>query len=393
MAPLVRRLVPLLVVAAVLFYGMHRIAERWLVEGIHESVAVADDSRASQRVRDLGKLDAAAIDALVAAAASPRASVALTAQDEIDEMVDRWVRQQHRDPQKFDLGQGPTAMASALASRVADFAQVSHPWLQRVTVTLLDLANGSHGRSEISLYGDCEHVLDSLRQSPTPDGRKVAVRWPAQPAVPEPVVSDAQVPSREWTPAPRQPPSVAANPPAANVIDPTPIDIPIVQSPVAPESVEQPSNGPPARMPLIASSERLPPLQPSISDAEAPTASDVELLRQLAGEDQDLSRVAAAELMKRGFGRAAPRHAQMLLSNSVDDRVALVNVVSTSRNLAAGPWLRILVTDGAGEVRAAAVGAMVVAGDAELRELAWETALNDPDPRVAAWVEQLNNRR
>jgi hypothetical protein len=112
-------------------------------------------------------------------------------------------------------------------------------------------------------------------------------------------------------------------------------------------------------------------------------------LHQLAGDDQSLSRAAAIELSQRGFGNASPRDARMLLSLSVDDRVALVNHVSTSSQLSAARWLRLLLADGAAEVRSAAMSAIVASDDSALRELAWQTALYDPDPRVAAWTERL----
>ncbi len=392
MVAIAMRLVPLLAAATLLVLAVRWVARSWVVDELAASVHVDDELSAAERVRELGKLDAAAAEPLVRAAASNRAAIALAARGVIDQLVERWDFQHRLNPRSFQLSSRIRQLTDALAAHADEFDVVSHPWLQSVAVSLLELADDCSRDVWIDVNAKCEQVLAATEVAATPNGDFVAQRWPTQPAVP-PQVAEQIV---EWQPTvPRIETSSdeqrdqelvdqrAADDSAMLRAATGPIVMPVARSP----------DQPPPPLPLIAEQQRIPLDGVDLPIRDVATASDIALFNQLAGDDVERARLAALELARRGFGNASPRDARMLLSKSVDDRVALVNVVSTSRDLAAAKWLRMLIVDGAGEVRAASVGAIAVSGNAELRELAWQTALRDSDPRVAAWTERLRSQR
>ena len=56
-------------------------------------------------------------------------------------------------------------------------------------------------------------------------------------------------------------------------------------------------------------------------------------------------------------------------------------------------WLILLAADEEAEVRLAAVTLMATSTDATLLEQAWQAAIHDRDPRVAAMANRLRERR
>jgi hypothetical protein len=101
-----------------------------------------------------------------------------------------------------------------------------------------------------------------------------------------------------------------------------------------------------------------------------------------------------AELRDRGFGRLRSDVVRLALSTTNStDRVLLVRDLPGIPGLGTKAWLMLLADDSDAEVRLAAVSAMATSGDGELVECAWNVALHDHDPRIAALAERLRYRR
>jgi hypothetical protein len=97
-------------------------------------------------------------------------------------------------------------------------------------------------------------------------------------------------------------------------------------------------------------------------------------------------------LKERGFNRLPAPLVEKLLSNA-HDRLKLVDDLLQEPDINARPWLILLAGDVDAEVRLAAVTVMATSNDASLVEYAWQTAIHDRDPRVAALANRLKERR
>jgi hypothetical protein len=97
-------------------------------------------------------------------------------------------------------------------------------------------------------------------------------------------------------------------------------------------------------------------------------------------------------LKQLGFGRISAPLVQKLFS-SPQDRLQLVDEVLKERSINARPWLVMLAGDPDAEVRLAAVTVMATSTDAALVEQAWQSAIHDRDPRIAALATRLKERR
>jgi hypothetical protein len=386
---IVHRALPLVVAAALAVAIGNSAMRDWLVTRLADGVDQVDEPNAVRQVRNLGKLDRAAIEPLVRAAASNRTAAALAAREQLDNLVDTWRAQQTLNPRLFALAPRITTLAQSLAGHVDEFDEVSHAWVRQLAIDLLELASHVDRATWIEVHAQSELILDKNAPLTTPSDTQTAGRWPAMPQLvsADPATEAIATSESRWTAAPNKPTDDPTTRPQQQEILPTKPSNSAPTKIVARPTSQVPT--PPPPLPAVDNAARIPHDSNDLPITNAASASDLALLHQLAGDDQSLSRAAAIELSQRGFGNASPRDARMLLSLSVDDRVALVNHVSTSSQLSAARWLRLLLADGAAEVRSAAMSAIVASDDSALRELAWQTALYDPDPRVAAWTERL----
>jgi hypothetical protein len=116
------------------------------------------------------------------------------------------------------------------------------------------------------------------------------------------------------------------------------------------------------------------------------------LARWLAAGEE--GRIAlAGELSRRGFDPLPQLFVEQLLSEAVEDRLALGTAVLREPGIDARPWLTVLAEDPDAEVRLLAVTIMATSNDAALVEKAWQISLRDRDPRIARLAGRLRERR
>ncbi len=98
-------------------------------------------------------------------------------------------------------------------------------------------------------------------------------------------------------------------------------------------------------------------------------------------------------LRSRGFTGVSMTHVRLLLSESVSDRIRLVERLLVDRTGDTARLLLLLAQDESADVRVAAITALGSSPRKELVEAAWALALRDKDARVARVAEQIRERR
>jgi hypothetical protein len=99
------------------------------------------------------------------------------------------------------------------------------------------------------------------------------------------------------------------------------------------------------------------------------------------------------ELTHRGFGRLSARLVERLFSDDAEDRLRLVDDLLIEPGIDARPWLMLLADDYDADVRLLTVTIMATSNDSTLIEKAWQVAIRDRDPRIAALADRLRERR
>ena len=97
-------------------------------------------------------------------------------------------------------------------------------------------------------------------------------------------------------------------------------------------------------------------------------------------------------LAERGYSGVTLSHLEMLLSDSKNDRLELVNRLMTERSGDSARLLFLLASDSDASVRLAAVTALGASNQRNLVEAAWSIALREKDPRFAEVAERLQSR-
>jgi hypothetical protein len=143
-----------------------------------------------------------------------------------------------------------------------------------------------------------------------------------------------------------------------------------------------------------ASSPKPPPAEFEIMDRLfADVASSTLLQKWLAADSGDIVALERELVKQRGFGKLSKPLVQQFLSNRSQDRLQLVDDVLTKPGVDARPWLMLLSDDADADVRLSAVTIMATSTDAALVERAWQAAIHDRDPRIAALAGRLRERR
>jgi len=433
-----------LVAAVLLAAGIGRGGTWFTIQRLTSRIRTADDAQAARLVRELALLEGPAYDELVAAAASPRSSVALAARAEIDRRLDDWQQQVYLHPATFSLSNFAIPLAAAIDQHHVHFTSSSRRWARRVLRNLLSLSAQQPAGDRLALVRTCDRALTAMpaeQSVPLPEA-DVDYRVTLAPPVVENRFAEA-------SDLPRDPPTAVA------VAKPEPLSMRFAQvspqpfdsqpsSPTAtqpqPQSdasappsdwnpawsarpqAEPPQPGQPApgnvsikssRVPAhSASTTRLAPPPTSLdanqAEVEIKAATSVAsreeaiLFRMLATGDSSGSSdssaaeqqtYAAEQLLVRGFGHVTPRDARMAISPSTNDRMAMVDLVLTSSRLESRKWLWRLAHDASGEVRAAALSSIATSSDRDLIEAALQLALRDTDPRVAEQASLLRQSR
>lgn len=424
-----------LVAAVLLVWGLARGGTWFTIHRLTSRIRTADDAQSARLVRELALLEGPAYDELVAAAASPRSSVALAARAEIDRRMDDWQQQVYLHPASFSLREFAIPLAKAIDRHHVQFSGSSRRWARRVLSQLLSLTAQQPAADRFALVRTCDRALAALpveKSTPLPqadvDYRVTlappavenrfarASRLPGDTRPAEPATAPRPLEMRfayGTPPATQQTQTVATAPPSE--WNPAWSARPQGEPAQPNESTPPPSPGPasapakPSRVPaLSASTTRLAPPPSSLgtnqAEVEVNSATSVAsreeaiLFRMLASggpaaEAAEQQTYAAEQLLVRGFGHVTPRDARMAISPSAGDRLALVDLVLTSSRLESRKWLWRLAQDASGEVRAAALASIGTSSDRDLIEAALQLALRDTDPRVAEQASLLRQNR
>ncbi len=402
---MMRPLILVIVLACGLWFCGSYAAQWWLVGRIAHRLHSASDVEAPRLVRELARREGRAYQALVQAANSPRATVALSARREIDLRVDRWERESYLSPATFDLRGSALPLARAFAKTSPELSPSARRWARQVLEKLADFAQSQPLEVRLELITQCDRALAGLprddQAAALADAGAVSLPIllggdPLEPklvaalAVPNPPLPTAPLPEVaeiETTPE-RQSTGATARHEDSDWQRVAPLGK-LGDSLSLGDTPTPLSETATAQVPAHEVSLSRPPQLPSQEiDAanQLPAQQGVETLewfeRLARGNVADQAR-AQERLFAAGYGQVRRDEALMMLSASTDDRKALVNRVLTSPRLEASAWFELLLADAAPEVRAATVAAIATSGDERLLQRAEDVALRDPAPAVA----------
>jgi hypothetical protein len=95
------------------------------------------------------------------------------------------------------------------------------------------------------------------------------------------------------------------------------------------------------------------------------------------------------ELISRGFRPRSRQFVEVLLHGAASERTRIVYELLRLPVREAKAWLVLMAEDEHAEVRLGAITVMATSSDSELRNRAWNLAVHDRDPRVAAFAERI----
>jgi hypothetical protein len=365
-----------------------------VIEELSDRVAHRDPNDAAAAVRQLGEMPRPPLAVLVAAATASDRDVA----DEAQQTINRLLR---RAQQKLESGRGAKSVSrqlTELARELADhrhaFPVADQAWLVLAAERILQLANQVPQKHFPAVATNCDLILTSIHTSPA------AVAGPEGPrdSAGEPYPSNAETSA-----------AVQAAQPNNRADDGGPVNAESADSILAPwradwsrpkfrappastegsEDVE-PSTVPPS--PLPATPIELPADVQMLGRPLASTEVRGLLRKWQDTQGKDLTMADNEQLKQRGFDRLSLPLVQKLFSSS-QDKLRLVDDVLKAPGVNPRPWLMLLADDPDAKVRLAAITVMATSNDAALVELAWQRAIHDRDPRVAALANRLRERR
>lgn len=398
---LLRTLVVLL--AAVAMVAVATRTGKWLVvERLASRIAESDDRTASRLVEELAAFDSTAYPALVRASTSSRSAVALAARREIDKLVDAWMQEAYLHPSTFELRPHALPMVEALESHLPAMSASGQRWARGVLIDLLTLAQEQRLADRLPYLDVCDQALAKL---PVQESAPLIEADPQYqltlaPPKPKPVAPEFTLEPRtiDFTPPRLEPPTAArdkvvASTPELGEVPPMSLD----ELPDTPEawnpqwSGAQMAERNPLRVPAhAASTQRRAEELERLEEEQEP--GDRKWFVKLATGDEVAQAAASKELKRLGYGLVTPLDARMMTSASSADRLAMVSQVLTSPRLDPSAWLWQLARDPAGEVRAAAIGALSTTANRETIAELLELVIRDTDPRVAEQAETLRSK-
>ncbi len=416
LSPAALRAIAVLLAATALVAVVACTGEWLTVQQLAGRIRASDDSTAGRLVAELAAFGDTAYPVLVVAANSQRSAVALSARGEVDAIVEQWQQSAYLHPATFDLGRGALPLATTLDEQLPSMNASGRRWARRVLSSLLDLAQQQGFRERIELIRVCDKALSSLppdeptlQFEPDVDYHLTLAPPPDSSPLESQIVEEPRTVSPPPSVNPTVPPLSAAAETGASAtrdqVAPAPLANPKSHlsewdpnwnaTQIESGATAQPID----RVPAHSASTRLAPPptsieagDPALEVRDVPHINDRTeevLFKLLASGDTARQTAAAEELLLRGYGRATPLDARMLLSASAADRIAMVDLAMTSTRLESRKWLWRLAHDPSGEVRAAAVSAISTSGDRELIEATLDLAIRDRDPRVAKHAEAL----
>jgi hypothetical protein len=389
------------------FWQQGRLAKKLVAE-----LELASNPETLIVLKQVSSLGNPAIEALVLASASERADIALAARRIIEQELAAWQIQAQLDKTHSSLEEPMGLLAAALARHVDEFGAFGQQWATRLTLDIVDLASEFSVESSVHVLADCSTVLSSV---PALGPRMLTLGDPTRPGDSESIVAalpEVRVPALRYDrvarPRRRQPTVLNAEPWSSIEIADNPkttqellnsTEIPR-SSHWVPEWVALP-NATIAEPHPPETSEAAPPVGPGeLIDVPSPAEQEKlvaslrsletrELLAQL--KEADPFQVAAVRevLAARGIAADELTLAGRLFAEDAADRLKLVDDLKVLPARTARRWLRELLDDQDAEVRHSALTALATTNDPELRSIARDIAVRDPDRRVADLALQI----
>jgi hypothetical protein len=363
-----------------------------IIADLTDRVEHRSASEAAAAVHQLGAMPNPPIAIIVSAATSADRRVADEARHAVGRVLRRSQQRVESGRRLKTVAKQLTELAKALADERHAFAAVDHPWLVSTTQRILRLANQIPPDHTPLLATHCDIILTAIPTSTMTTQTDIATASESphsdleptsastergsigHPDHVPPLEPSAETPldatwHGEWTnPVFRTLPTTPAN------ATPPGVD----SAPASPS--EFPDDGVPAEIEIL---ER--PL------AESGVRSLLE--SWLSANHSDALRLENQLAKEHGFRRLSKPLVEKILSNRREVRVQLVDEILTAPGIDARPWLMVLADDPDVEVRFAAVTVMATSTDETLVEKAWQTAIRDRDPRIAALAAPLRDRR
>ena len=354
---------------------------------------------------ELEQLNAAGIEPLVGLAASQRIDVAVAAQGAVSRMLTRWEIAATDQGDVAAFAEESTLLASALDAHVDQFGAEGQRWANQLAGRLMVHSDQFPTTESWEILASCDHIL-SRPLLPIVKSQTVATAEtssaPATVVAPPPVAVPVAA-KQEAEPPPASTPLRVTGRPLADLsfVEPT---MPIA---MARRPNEQTNNTlrPPWRLPdeNDAQPSSAPIAGPVI---DIPSPQDVRInaraMREMsdraliAKADEDASAESAAAkkaLRERGFSDGVLELTRQLEAMSPAERRQTLERAAQLPPTDARKVLRWFVADEDAEVRLQALTILATTGDPKLAELARERAVEDADPRVAAFASELLRTR
>jgi hypothetical protein len=388
------------------FWQQQRLATKLIAE-----LELTANPQIQTVLKQVSSLGNPAIEALVVAAASERADIALAARRIIEERLAAWEIQAASN-ERASLAEPTAHLAAALAEHVDKFGPFGQQWATRLALDIVDLAADFSVEAAVPVLADCSTVLSAVPalgprmltpQEPTlrneSEGIVAAlpeVRIPALPYEPlsqkrksiTSVVTEPSIPndsigssrtteellrSSELPKNSNWVPQWLAKPDSAALESKLTENADQLPTPVVPgELVDVPS---PEEQEELA--EELRPLDTR------------ELLAQLQEADPYRTAVIQDVLSERGITAEELAIAAKIFSTDSVERLTLIDDLKMLPARTARRWLRELLVDKDAEVRLKALTALATTNDPELRTIARDVAVRDTDRRVAELASQI----
>ena len=373
---------------------------------VHVADALADRALASSgaslraSIAELEQLGAAGVEPLVGLAASQRIDVASAAQQTVSRMLTSWEIAATERGDVTAFAAQASVLAAALDAHGDQFGAEEQRWANQLAGRLVTHSDQFPTAESWEILACCDRVL-SRPLLPLAKPRAMAtIKHPSIDSVAtaaKPVATPAAV-KPQLKPAPSAPRAVSARPLA---------DLSFVEPPLPIASAR--------RLSEPANNSLRPPEQGRQQAASAPTTGQVidvpspQDVRINARAMREMSDRALATRADAGTSGEAAAARQALRGRGFSD-----GVLELTRQLEALPprerrdaleraaqlpptdarkVLRWFVADEDAEVRLQALTILATTGDPKLGELARERAVEDVDPRVAAFASELIRTR
>lgn len=374
---------------------------------VHVAEALADRALASNGaslhalIAELEQLGAAGVEPLVGLATSQRSDVAAAAQRTVGHMLTRWEIAATERGDVAAFAEQAAVLAAALDAHGDQFGAEGQRWANQLAQRLMIHSDQFPTAESWDILAYCDQVLSRpLLPMPKP---------PATATIDPPAAKPIAMAAKPMAPpAPAKPEPKPAQP-VPRIVSARPLaDLSFVEPQVtiatARRLPEPTTNAlrPPLRLPEEAGDRQAAsaPLAGPVIDVPSPQESrlNARAMRELSDRalatraDAGTSAEAAAAretLRQRGFSEGVLELTRQLESMSPRERRDALERAAQLPPTDARKVLRWFVADADAEVRLQALTILATTGDPQLAELARERAVEDADPRVAAFASEL----